>query len=73
MRVINTKSIRTYHGIESSDRSKASFIWRSLNYLESQGILKVNGVTNPKKYEIIPKKKIDINHFLSQRKNERAM
>lgn len=48
---ICTKSIRNYHGIKSSNRSKVNFIWRSLNYLESQGILRVNGTTTPKKYE----------------------
>ena len=67
---IYTKSIRNYHGIKSSNRSKINFIWRSLNYLESQGILRVNGTTTPKKYEIIPKKKIDINQFVSQLKNK---
>lgn len=73
IRVIYAKSIRTYHNIRPSDRSKINFIWRSLNYLESQGILRVNGATSPKKYEIIPKEKIDINHFLSQHKDERAI
>ncbi len=65
IKVIYTKSIRTYHGIKSSNRSKVNFIWRSLNYLEKQGILRINGAISPKKYVIIPKEKIDINQFLS--------
>jgi len=65
-KVIYTKSIRTYHEIKPSNRSKINFIWRSLKYLENQGILRVNGVASPKKYEIIPKEKIDINQFLNE-------
>ncbi len=66
IKVIYTKSIRTYHDIKSSNRSKINFIWRSLKYLEIQGILRVSGATSPKKYEIIPKEKININQFLLQ-------
>jgi len=69
--IIYSKSIRTYHGIKSSDRSKINFIWRSLSYLESQEILRVNGATSPKRYKIIPKEKIDINQFLLQVKTKR--
>lgn len=70
IKVVYTKSIRTYHDIKSSNRSKISFIWRSLNYLEKQGVLRVNGATSPKKYEIIPEEKIDINQVLNQLKNK---
>ena len=42
----------------------------ALNYLEKQGILRVNGTTGPKKYEIIPKETIDINQFVNQLKNK---
>ena len=66
IKVVCTKSVRTYHDIKSSNRSKVNFIWRSLNYLESQGMLRVNGATNPKNYVIIPKEKIDTNQFLLQ-------
>ncbi|MFX1314277.1 MAG: hypothetical protein ACFE9T_00305 [Promethearchaeota archaeon] len=69
--VVSVKHIRTYYGIKSSNRSKINFIWRSLDYLTSQGVLRVNGATNPKKYIIEPQKKIDIKQFLIHRKNNR--
>ncbi len=69
--VVTTKSIRNSSNIKSSNRSKISFIWRSLDYLTSQGVLEVNGATSPKKYVIIPKEKIDINQFLLQVKIKR--
>jgi len=70
IKVVCTKSVRTYHDIKSSNRSKISFIWRSLNYLEKQGVLRVNGAISPKKYEVIPKEKININQVLDQLKNK---
>ena len=69
--IVNTKRIRRCNNIKSSNRSKINFIWRALRYLEDQGILTMNGITNPKTYKIIPNEKIDINKFLSQNsKNE---
>ena len=69
--IVNTKRIRRCNKIKSSNRSKINFIWRALRYLEDQGILTMNGITNPKTYKIIPNEKIDINKFLSQNsKNE---
>ena len=73
IKVVTTKSIRTYFSIRSSNRSKISFIWRSLDYLTSQGVLEVNGATSPKKYVIIPKEIIDINQFLLQVKTKRPI
>lgn len=70
--IVNTKRIRRCYNIKSSNRSKINFIWRSLNYLEKQGILAVNGVTNPKTYKITANEKIDVKKFLSQiDKNEK--
>lgn len=64
--IVNTKRIRRCNNIKSSNRSKINFIWRALNYLENQGILTLNGITNPKTYKIITNEKIDIDDFLSQ-------
>jgi len=64
--IVNTKRIRRCNNIKSSNRSKINFIWRALNYLENQGILTLNGITNPKTYKIISNEKIDIDDFLSQ-------
>jgi hypothetical protein len=64
--IVNAKRIRRCNNIKSSNRSKINFIWRALNYLEDQGILRLNGITNPKTYKIIPNEKIDIDDFLWQ-------
>jgi hypothetical protein len=64
--IISVKSVRAFHNIKSSNRSKIGFIWRSLKYLEQQDILRVNGTTNPKKYKIVPIEKIDIKQVLKE-------
>ncbi|MFW9970946.1 MAG: hypothetical protein ACFFDF_12180 [Candidatus Odinarchaeota archaeon] len=66
--MVNTKRIRRCNNIKSSNRSKINFIWRALKYLEDQGILTLNGITNPKTYRIVSNKKIDIDDFLSTNK-----
>lgn len=66
MVVINTKRVRQALHISSSNRSKISFIWRTLKVLEEAGILTPNGITNPKMYKIAVKEKIDIPQFLSE-------
>ncbi len=63
--IVNTKRIRRCINVKSSDRSKINFIWRSLNYLEGEGILEPNGAIKPKNYKIHPKEKIDIEEFIS--------
>ena len=63
---VNTKRIRRCNNIKSSNRSKINFIWRSLKYLEDEGILKMNGSVNPKSYKIIVNEKINIDSLLSQ-------
>ena len=40
--LVTTKSIRRCNNIKASNRSKINFIWRSLNYLEKEGILDMN-------------------------------
>ena len=69
--IVNTKRIRRCFNIKSSNRSKVNFIWRSLKYLENEGILGMNGSTNPKTYKIMTNKKIDIDSFLSQAEKNR--
>jgi len=64
--IVNTKRIRRCNNIKSSDRSKINFIWRALRYLEEEGILTLNGITNPKTYKILTNEKIDVKDFLSQ-------
>ncbi len=64
--IVNAKRIRRCNNIKSSNRSKINFIWRSLRYLEEEGILTLNGIANPKTYKILIKEKIDINGVLSQ-------
>lgn len=64
--MVNTKRIRRCNNIKSSNRSKINFIWRALKYLEDEGVLTLNGSTNPKTYKILTNEKIDVNEFLSQ-------
>lgn len=68
--IITVRRIRMNKNIKSSDRSKINFIWRSLKFLAKQGILEINGSTNPKKYIIRVNEKIDFNEFLSQKKEK---
>jgi hypothetical protein len=64
--LVNTKKIRRCANIKSSDRSKINFIWRALKFLEQEGLLSLNGITNPKTYKILPDQKIDVDTFLGQ-------
>ena len=64
--LVNTKRVRRCNNIKSSNRSMINFIWRSLKYLEGEGILAKNGITNPKTYKISVDEKIDVDRFLSQ-------
>jgi len=64
--LVTTKSIRRCNNIKASNRSKINFIWRSLNYLEKEGILEMNGTYSPKSYKIKSPQKIDIEGIISQ-------
>jgi len=64
--IVNTKRIRKCSNIKSSNRSKINFIWRSLKFLEREGLLTLNGITNPKTYKILADQKIDVDKFLAQ-------
>ena len=64
--IVNTKRIRRCFNIKSSNRSKINFIWRALKILEEEGILALNGITNPKTYKILIKQKIEAEKLLSK-------
>ena len=64
--LVTTKSIRRCNHIKASNRSKINFIWRSLNYLEKEGILEMDGQYSPKTYKIKLNQKIDIDDIISQ-------
>ncbi len=69
--LVNTKRIRRCNKIKSSNRSKINFIWRSLKFLEEEGILIKNGINNPKTYHITSDEKIDVDNFLSHVKESK--
>ena len=68
--IVNTKRIRRCNNIKSSNRSKINFIWRTLTYLEQEGLLELNGVLNPKSYKIKANKPINVEEFISQVKKK---
>jgi len=68
---ITVKRIRTVKDIRSSDRSQINFIWRSLDYLEKQGILALNGSRNPKSYTL-KNDLFDTDSIISQAQKERT-
>ncbi len=69
--IVSTKRVRRCNNIESSNRSKINFIWRSLAFLEEKEILEINGSTSPKTYHITPQQKINIEKFISEIQRER--
>ena len=69
--LVNTKRIRRCNHIKSSNRSKINFIWRSLNCLEKEGLLEINGSINPKSYVIKSRDTIDIDGLISRIKSNR--
>jgi len=64
--IVNTKRIRRCFNIKASNRSKINFIWRALKILEEEGILTLNGSTNPKTYKILIGQKIEVEKLLSK-------
>jgi len=70
--IVNTKRIRRCNNIKSSNRSKINFIWRSLDFLEKEGILEINGSYSPKTYKIKLNEKINIDELMTQIKQERV-
>jgi len=69
--VVNTKRIRRCNNIKSSNRSKINFIWRSLDYLEKEGILEINGSFNPKTYKIKLDQRLNVDKLIAQIEKER--
>lgn len=68
--IVNTKKIRRCNNIKSGNRSKINFIWRTLKYLENEGLLELNGILNPKTYRIKANQHINIEQFISQVKKK---
>ena len=69
--VVNTKRIRKCNNIKSSNRSKINFIWRSLDYLEKEGILEINGSFSPKTYKIKLNQRINVDKLMAQIEKEK--
>jgi len=69
--IVNTKRVRRCNKVKSSNRSKINFIWRSLSFLEDEGILEMNGISSPKTYVITRNEKIDIEEFIEKIKDNR--
>ena len=69
--VVNTKRIRRCNNIKSSNRSKINFIWRSLDYLEKEGILEINGSFSPKTYKIKLDQRLNVDKLIAQIEKER--
>ncbi|MHA1670979.1 MAG: hypothetical protein ACTSV5_10465 [Promethearchaeota archaeon] len=61
---VDTKRIRRCNHIRSSDRSKINFIWRSLEYLNVEGILEINGSYHPKTYNIKTNQKLNVDEIM---------
>ncbi|MBD3215644.1 MAG: hypothetical protein GF311_23740 [Candidatus Lokiarchaeota archaeon] len=59
---VTTKKVRRELKIKSTNRSKITFIWRSLKILNTHGIIEKNGVDKPLTY--IATSKIDIEKIL---------
>lgn len=68
--MVNTKRIRRCNNIKSGNRSKINFIWRTLKYLEREGLLELNGGLNPKIYKIKANQPINVEQFISQVKKK---
>jgi len=68
---ISVKKIRIINDIKSTNRSKINFIWRSLDYLVKQNILRINGTRNPKLYYLIKKGEIDVEQLLLNKKKSK--
>lgn len=61
---IRTRQIRKICNIDSKNRSKTNFFWRSLEKLEHEGILELNGNSRPKTYKVSLDGKIDIDQLI---------
>ncbi len=65
---ITVKKIRIVNDIKSTNRSKINFIWRALEYLVKQDVLRINGAKSPKSYYLRKKEKLDIEQLLLNKK-----
>lgn len=51
--LFSVKKIKQFYRVEPSDRSKSNFYWRSLQYLEREGIIECVKISNPKQYRVL--------------------
>ncbi len=63
---INTRKVRKYLNVDSSNRSKINFIGRSLQFLQKKGILEEVHRSKTIHYKLLRKEKIDIQEFIEQ-------
>lgn len=67
IRFISTKRIRRSNKIHCSKKSDICFIWRSLEYIEKKGLIKLDkdrGKFNPKQYKL-PKNPLNIEEIMN--------
>jgi len=57
VKTVDTKKIRRFNNIKSSDRCRINFIWRNLEYLKCRGYIELIEDTKPKQYRL-PRTKI---------------
>ena len=62
---VDVKRIRRFNNVKSSDRSRITFYFRFLNYLEENGLIVLINENSfrPKRYKL-PETKIEINQFI---------
>ena len=51
--IIDVKKIRAFYDIDTADKSKINFYWRSLQFLEERGILELIGNRTPRQYRVL--------------------
>ena len=61
--IIDVKKVRRYHNIPQFDKSKINFIWRSLEFLEQQGLITRYLNKTPKSYKL-PRQEIKIKNII---------
>ena len=51
--IIDVKKIRAFYDVDTADKSKINFYWRSLQFLEQKGIIELIGNRTPRQYRVI--------------------
>jgi len=75
--IVTCKRVRNCNNIKSSDRSKITFIWRSLRFLEQEGFLELIERNSSRQYRICILEQYDIDPYLRHvekiRKSQRTI